>query len=266
MFIFLFEFRTCSIKKIMEKVGLFRFSVVSSNGVSLVSYPKNSDLENDALEIISKLDLSLPISVVEKSNLVFTSQINNFAVFLVATDPTVDADSCGDFLSSLKKKWISIYGREEITQNDIKDNSFETFMKDLLEDYNLDRKEEQKSQTHNENDDDNEPVPEIILDEGRQTPIRITEIEDPKTSREKPLLGRDGSTEIHIHEENNELPLTFPQEHFDEALASLRLKICWQRYKCVIIILILIILVCIVAIFFLCGGFSFDKCFNTKKK
>ena len=74
----------------MEKLGLFRFSLVSSNGVSLVSYPKNDALEMESLEIISKLDHSLPISVVEKSNLVFTSQINNFEHLqaLVLIDPT----------------------------------------------------------------------------------------------------------------------------------------------------------------------------------
>ena len=251
----------------MEKLGLFRFSLVSSNGVSLVSYPKNDALEMESLEIISKLDHSLPISVVEKSNLVFTSQINNFAIFLVATDPTVDADSCGDFLSSLKKKWISIYGREEKTKNDITDNTIELFIKELIEDYNLDRKEMKNNENNNENEDDNEPIPEIKLDEGRQTTIKITEIEDPKTSREKPLLSMDNSAEIPLHhDDRNELPLTFPQEHFDETLATLRIKICWQRYKCVVIILILIIIVCIIAILFLCGGFTFEKCLNTTKE
>ena len=257
----------------MEKLGFFRFALVASNGVALVSYPQNQQLEQESLEIIAKLDQSLPISVVEKSNLVFTSQINRFAIFIVATDSSVDADSCGDFLNALKKKWVNLYGRDQLSPNEIVDNTFESYIESLISEFNSDRKEQNSTEENKnsineeENKEDDEPIPEIKLDHGRQTPVMITEIEDPTISREKPLLARDSSQEISInHNENGELPLTFPQEHFDETLASLRLKICWQRYKCLVIILILVIIASILAILWICGGFSLSKCVKTKKE
>ena len=244
----------------MEKTGYFRFALVTNGNSPVVFSPSDESLKSEALEVVSKIDSSLPISVVEKEKYIFTSQPYQYATFTVVTDKSVDADSCGDFLREMRKKWSALYGREMPDAAVFQNGEYQDFIEKLIENSNSDRKEFVEKA---ENSDDEE-APEIILKDGEHG-IKVTEIEDPKTEREAPLLN-DSQNEITLKNgEHSDLPLTFPQEHFDESMATLRVKICWQRYRCVIIIGAALFALLVIAFLILCDGFSF-KCFKKQSK
>lgn len=234
----------------MEKIGLFRFGAVSIDTKILSQYPRDDVLiDTETANLLDKLDKSFPISVVEKRSHLYTVRSDKAANYIVMTDKAVDTSSCGAFLSELKKLWLAFYDSDsnKMTDEEI-ETTFDPKIKELIAKYNKDRKEEEQPEEPDH--------PEIILDEHKLPvdPDPVVRLED---SREEHLLPNN--------EQNTDLTITFNQEHYDESLTHLRLKICWQRHKIAILITIFIIVVSIIVMILICGGFNVSQCITKSK-
>ncbi|EAY20566.1 hypothetical protein TVAG_239400 [Trichomonas vaginalis G3] len=234
----------------MDKKGLFRYGAVSHETKVLTQHPRGDFLvDNDINSLLNTLEKSFPISVIEKQSRLYTIRSDKTANYIVMTDKSVDTASCGAFLSDLKKLWNSFSAIEEnVSKEDSIPDKFDGQIKDLIEKYNKDRIED--------TEDKQNDIPEIILDEHKLPTIDPDPVVTLEESREEPLLGSDATPDLTI---------TFNQEHYDESLTHLRIKICWQRHKITILIALFVIIVSIVIILIACGGFNIQSCISHQK-
>ena len=213
------------------KTGIFKVGIITYKGTILSIYPNDdTTLTNEIKPIISKLDVTNPISVIEKKDFLFTSLTDRNSIsYIIISDKEVDSNHCGSFLTSLKQKWLTKYG--------IESTNFIEFQK---------------------NQEFGEIISELLIKEN-QGRISINN-QNQNEKIDGPIIE---SNEINIEENDQvKLPLTFPSDHYSESVTQLKIKICWQKYKCLFLTLLILIIIIILLIIIYCPDLNLLKCYK----
>lgn len=225
----------------MSKV--FKYALVARGSTPLAEYPLDDpDTHEMAMQILAKLDLSTPFSVVERQHVLFTASTNKDGMsFICMCDKSVETRRVGQFLSNLKSKWMQCYGLSSTSiEKNEKDEEFEPHFVELLNHYN-------------------ELVPPPPPPEPQ--PEKAAEADAPLVDQmdvaENPFsISTLADTSVH----HPEIPDGFHSDPVDESLGKLRVRIWCGRYKWYIICFFGLFVWLYIICAFYCNDITLGKC------